>query len=72
MTDNLVAAYLNLLSDLKNAINIEDPSKTATIADIKRIYNNWKATSIGDLSDVDEIIYLTSDSMLGNPFAYTQ
>ena len=72
MTDNLVAAYLNLLSDLKNAINIEDPSKIATIADIKRIYNNWKATSIGDLSDVDEIIYLTSDSMLGNPFAYTQ
>lgn len=65
MTDNLVAAYLNLLSDLKNA----NPS---TLTNIKQIYNNWRATSIGDLSDVDEIIYLTSDSMLGNPFAYTQ
>ena len=64
MTDNLVATYLNLLSDLKNT--------SPSLANIKQIYNDWRATSIGDLSDVDEIIYLTSDSMLGNPFAYTQ
>lgn len=64
MTDNLVTAYLNLLADLKQA--------TPSLANIKQIYNEWRSTSIGDLSDIDEIIYLTSDSMLGNPFAYTQ
>lgn len=62
MTDNLVAAYLNLLKDLKNA--------EQSLNKIKEIYNSWKTTSIGDTSDVDEIIYLTSDMMLGNPFSF--
>jgi len=61
-TDNLVAAYLNLLADLKKL--------PANLEEIKTYYNNWKSTSIGDLSDIDEIIYLTSDSMMGNPLAF--
>ena len=61
LTDNLVNAYVNLLAELK---------KASSLSEIKRIYNNWRAFSIGDLSDVDEIIYLTSDSMLGNPFTF--
>ena len=63
MTDNLVTAYINLLSDLKNA--------DSNLDSIKKIYDDWKAVSIGDLSDVDETIYLTSDVMLGNPFSFT-
>lgn len=61
LTDNLVNAYVNLLVELK---------KASSLSEIKRIYNNWRTFSIGDLSDVDEIIYLTSDSMLGNPFTF--
>ena len=54
-------AYQIAVSELKNY---------DTVNELKKAYNQWKETSIGDLDDKVISYTWTSDDMLGNPMAF--
>lgn len=69
LISNLVAAYLNLLNDLKNITAFdEELQKNQRKAE----YIKWWEEQVGEPGQKIEQFILTSDMMLGNPLAFSQ
>ena len=69
LISNLVAAYLNLLNDLKNiTASDEELQKNQRKAE----YIKWWEEQVGEPGQKIEQFILTSDMMLGNPLAFSQ